>query len=87
MSKKIIIIIVIIAAAVAAACIGTYFWLNFKKAGGMFETTSDAAQKIINDATKGVLPSLRTNPLENKPDINPAANANPIKNIKINPFE
>ena len=34
-----------------------------------------------------VLPSVSTNPLDNKPDINPADQTNPFKNIKTNPFE
>ncbi len=44
------------------------------------------AEKIIENATKGALPSINTNPLENKPDINPADKANPFTNIKTNPF-
>lgn len=34
-----------------------------------------------------VLPSVSTNPLDNKPNINPADQSNPFKNIKTNPFE
>ena len=37
--------------------------------------------------TKEVIPSINTNPLENKPNINPVDQTNPFKNIKTNPFE
>jgi flagellar basal body-associated protein FliL len=33
------------------------------------------------------VPSVSTNPLDNKPDINPVDQTNPFKNIKTNPFE
>ncbi len=51
------------------------------------EKAGEAAEKITESATKGVLPSLGTNPLENQPDINPAGQANPFKDIKTNPFD
>lgn len=85
--------IVIIAAVLIVMAVGGYFYLaNLIKSKNALETNSienaeDAADKIIEGAVKGVLPSLQTNPLENKPDINPATKANPIKNIKTNPFE
>ncbi len=50
------------------------------------DEAGDMAGKITDSATKGVLPSLQTNPLEDKPDINPADKANPFKDIKTNPF-
>lgn len=50
------------------------------------KNAAPTAEDITNSATKGVLPSLEVNPLENQPDINPASNANPIKDIKTNPF-
>ena len=82
--------IIIIAAVLIAIVAGVYFyWSNLKTApeANSIENAEDAANKIIEGATKGVLPSLQTNPMENKPDINPADKANPIKNIKTNPFE
>lgn len=86
MDKKIIIIISAVAVVLLIALIlgGYFYWINYKKI-----KTNDfgSAEDITNSATKGVLPSLGTNPLENKPDINPAEAANPIKDIKINPFE
>lgn len=85
MDKKMIIIISAVAAVLLIALIlgGYFYWINYKKI-----KTNDfgTAENITNSATKGVLPSLETNPLENKPDINPADNANPLKDIKTNPF-
>ncbi len=66
---------------------GSFLWNNWKKSNSILEKASKAADKIIESATKGVLPSIGTNPLENKPDVNPADKANPFKNIKTNPFE
>lgn len=81
MNKKTIIIIVVVVSLVLAA--GYFYWINFEKSRiGNFNTAED----ITNSATKGVLPSLQTNPLEDKPDLNPADKANPFKDIKINPF-
>lgn len=38
--------------------------------------------------TVGELPAYGTdNPLEKKPDLNPAAKTNPFSNIKTNPFD
>ncbi len=88
MNKK---TIIIIAAGflIVGLAIGGYFYWNWmeKEKIKFLQEAGDAAEKITDSATKGVLPSLGTNPLESKPDINPADSANPIKNIKINPFE
>ncbi len=83
MDKKTIIIIAtsILLIIIIGLGIGGYIYLKKSKARG-FNTAED----ITNSATKGVLPSLETNPLENKPDVNPASAANPLKDIKINPF-
>lgn len=86
MDKKIIIIAVVISAVLIVAVAAGYFYFKSKNSN-VFERASDAAEKITEDATRGVLPSLETNPLSDKPDTNPAAAANPIKNIKTNPFE
>lgn len=86
MKKKIILAIIILSVAGAAA--GGYFYWNKKSSGAsVLDKTSEAADKINNSATQGVLPSLQTNPLENKPDLNPVDRVNPYKNIKTNPFE
>ena len=72
-----------------AAVIGLSVWgyFYFKNKFVSAPESAEEAEKITEGATRGVLPSLETNPLENKPDINPADKANPIKNIKVNPFE
>jgi len=86
MKKKIILAIIIL--SVAGAAVGGYFYWNKKSSGAsVLDKTSEAADKINNSATQGVLPSLQTNPLENKPDLNPVDKVNPYKNIKTNPFE
>lgn len=86
MTQKTIIIIAasVLAAILIIAAIGGYlYWVNSKKIkiDGL-----NTAEDITNSATKGVLPSIQTNPLENKPDVNPADKANPFANIRINPF-
>lgn len=88
MSKKTIIIIVAGVLIIGLAIAGYFYWnwLTGSKAK-FLENIGDAASKITDSATKGLLPSLGANPLENKPDINPAEASNPIKNIKTNPFE
>jgi len=43
---------------------------------------------IETDTTyEGTVSSTSTNPLDNKPNINPVDQTNPFKNIKTNPFE
>lgn len=90
LEKKFIIIIIIIL-LIAIGIGGFLYWNNFKKDGlsgeKALEGAGKAADIITDSATKGVLPSIETNPLNNKPDINPADKANPFKDIKINPFE
>lgn len=34
-----------------------------------------------------IIPSVSTNPLDNKPNVNPIDQTNPFNNIKTNPFE
>jgi hypothetical protein len=34
-----------------------------------------------------VLPSVSTNPLDNKPSVNPIDQTNPFEKVKTNPFE
>ncbi len=80
----IIAIILLIALGIA----GYFYWINFKKSEtkNALENAGNTAEDITNSATKGVLPSIQINPLENKPDVNPANKANPFTNIKTNPF-
>jgi len=50
------------------------------------DNTADI-NKATEDATKGVLPDIQTNPLDEKPDMNPVDKTNPYKDIKTNPFK
>ncbi|MDP2638559.1 MAG: hypothetical protein Q8P06_00055 [Candidatus Azambacteria bacterium] len=87
MNKKTLIII-IAATLITVLGVGGYFYWNKKsKIENALNRAGDTLQKLTESVTKGVLPSIQTNPLENKPDINPADKANPYKNIKTNPFE
>ena len=87
MSKKAIFILIIIVLLIGLAVGGYFLWNNWKSETKALDKAGDVADKITEGATQGVLPSLGTNPLENKPDVNPADKANPFKNIKTNPFE
>lgn len=88
--KEILMIAAVVLIIVLA--VGGYFWWNSWKSSTSsenkaLENAGAAADKITESATKGVLPSIGTNPLENKPDVNPADKANPFKNIITNPFD
>ena len=93
MNKKNLIILIVLIAIVLLIALGAggyiYWnkWQKLKTGKEALEKANKAAETITESATKGVLPSLGTNPLENKPDINPTDKANPFKNIKTNPFE
>lgn len=79
MSKKRIIIIVVV--LILVALVGYFiFW------SGIFSQPDGDMGPIVN---QGVLPSLgdSTNPMKNKPDINPIDASNPFRSIKTNPFE
>jgi flagellar basal body-associated protein FliL len=89
MNKKIIIGIIIAILIIVLGIGGYFYWskkVKMNMAKKSLETLGEAAEKLTESITKGVLPSFQTNPLENKPDINPADKANPFKNLKINPF-
>jgi flagellar basal body-associated protein FliL len=92
LSKKLLFIL-IAAVLVIGLGIGGYFYWNYSKKSKAeagvkaLENAGSAAETITEKATEGALPSLGTNPIENKPDINPADKANPFKDIKTNPFE
>lgn len=70
---------------------GYFLWKSVKNQKAVPSASpigaEEAAQKAVEDATRGTLPSIQTNPFEDKPNLNPAEKANPIKNIKTNPFE
>ena len=90
MNKTILNIVIAVSIAIALGVGGYYYWSGKNKAdtgAKALENATEAADKIIDSAVEGVLPSLQVNPLENKPDINPADKANPYKDIKTNPFE
>ncbi|MCX6813407.1 MAG: hypothetical protein NTV77_02945 [Candidatus Azambacteria bacterium] len=83
-------LIIIAAVLLISLVVGGYFlWNNWKNSSGdkALDSAGDTAEKITESATKGVLPSIGANPLENKPDVNPADKANPFKNIITNPFK
>lgn len=82
MSKKVTIVI-IVSALIIILGIASYFYWNHQEK----ESPNYTAEDITDNALKGVLPSFGTNPLENKPDVNPADKANPFKDIRTNPFE
>jgi hypothetical protein len=63
-----------------------YFWLNISKKAKTAEN-SGTAENITEQATKGALPSVSNNPFDGKPNLNPAEQSNPIKEVKTNPFE
>lgn len=88
MEKKIILIIVGVLIILGLAG-GSYLYLKSKEKPGdkILKNAEETADKIIESATKGALPSIQTNVLESKPDINPVDKANPYTNIKTNPFE
>lgn len=87
-----IIIITATAIALITLGIGVFFYINNSQSPEQAvnlpaEQTDATAQPTGEQTSQIALPSIQTNPLENKPDINPAGKANPIKNIKTNPFE
>ena len=86
MNKKILISAIVVVLIIVLGAVGYLCWSKKIKTN-IFDSLGDMAGKITDSATKGVLPSLNTNPLGSKPDINPADKANPFKDIKINPFE
>lgn len=88
--KNLIILLASLAVLLIIAIAAGLFYFDWRKKTKDSAGIQDANQitnKALENATKGALPSINTNPLENKPDINPASAANPIKNIKTNPFE
>ena len=92
-SQKTIFILIAIVLLIGLIIGGYFGWEKWKKNRTLssetkaLEGAGAAVEKITESATKGVLPSIGVNPLENKPDVNPADKANPFKNIKTNPFE
>lgn len=86
MNKKTLTIVVAALVVLLLVVLGVYL-KKPKPASNQPAEESSPAETLIDSATKGTLPSLETNPLENKPDLNPADKANPFTNIKTNPFK
>ena len=89
MTKRNILIVALVVLLIALAAGGYIFW-QWKKseaARQALEKVGQAAEKISESAAKAVLSSVGANPLESKPDVNPADKANPFKNIITNPFQ
>lgn len=87
-NKKTIIIGIIVLLIILLGIGGYLYWTKKSKAiQNALDKTGGAAEKITESASKGVLPSIQTNPLDEKPDINPADKANPYTDVKTNPFE
>lgn len=73
MSKKYVIVTIVL----LLILLGASFWY----------WQSKKVEQPAETANEGVIPSTSTNPLNNKPNINPVDQTNPFKNIKTNPFE
>lgn len=86
--KKEILMIAAVVLIIGLAVGGYFLWKNsISSDNKALDNAGEAADKITKSATQGVLPSIGTNPLESKPDVNPADKANPFKNIITNPFQ
>jgi hypothetical protein len=72
-------LIVAVSVIVLLILLGTGFWYWQTKKNSIIITP-----EVINEA---VVPLVSTNPLDNKPNINPIDQTNPYKNIKTNPFQ
>lgn len=95
-NKKIIFIFIVVVLLVGLVIGGYFIWNKRGKTvpsetQTAVEKVEEAVEKIsetvTENATKGALPSLGTNPLENKPEVNPIDKVNPFKDTKTNPFE
>lgn len=90
MNRRLLIIIavaVILLILIAGGIFAYLKWVENKKLRDTLRDIGNGAEGIIDQATRGTVPSLQTNPLEDKPELNPAAKANPMDNVKTNPFE
>lgn len=71
--------IVAVSAVVILILLGASYWSQQPK--------KSEVNVITETTSEVVVPSVSTNPLENKSDINPIDQTNPFKNVKTNPFE
>jgi len=76
-------IIIIVVALIAVIALGYFYWAA--KRSSVQAPVGDVTQS----ATQGTIPSIgdATNPLGNRPDLNPADKANPFTSVKTNPFQ
>lgn len=74
MNNKVAIFVVVVV-VVAVALAGYMF---FKKG---------EVEELPADTTPSLGENTSTNPMDNKPDLNPAGQSNPFRSIKTNPFE
>jgi hypothetical protein len=96
MNKKIVIVISSSALLLifTVLVIGGYFYLNKPKQTpeknnlqDVIQSNQNLTEDIVQSAVEGTLPSINTNLLEDKPDLNPADKTNPFANIETNPFK
>ncbi len=92
MSKKAIYLSIAVVSLVVLITLGYFGWVKWKEyrlspEDKLLNSAGESADKITESASKGVLPPIQVNPLDSKPDINPADKANPFKDIKTNPFD
>lgn len=89
--KKFIIVLTTILAIISLIALisGFLFWLQWNKSNKPLnesQKNTENSNNLQESASKNVVPAFQTNPLENKPDVNPANKANPFIKIKTNPF-
>ncbi len=89
--KTIILIIVAVILAIGLSIGGYFYWKSSRNviSTGQQKALNDAmnaAESLTDSINRGILPDINTNPLENQPEINPAS-ANPLKDLRVNPFE
>lgn len=89
--NKYLILAVAVVLIIGLGIAGYFYWTDWRKTPEekVLEKAGEAAEKITESATRGVLPELggQTNALEDKPDINPVSQTNPFSGIKTNPFK
>lgn len=86
--KVIITVGLVLLGALMVLGISYGIWLTYYKNSSLSNVESgEAAERIIESSTKATLPAFSSNPLEEKPNLNPAEQSNPITTIKTNPFE
>lgn len=94
--NKILLIILAVAAAIIIIGYGAWKFFGVKSQPTMVPQSTSQGQAPAPQpggteatSTYGTLPEIEsvTNPLEEKPDLNPVDRANPFKDIYKNPFE